>query len=85
MHKTPAKLGDIFGQVYDDHRLKMSDIFKLMFSNPAYVTHVREGDCGFESLFNDYGDHAEFFIVAHEDVMYVIAAGYTYAEIVGVR
>lgn len=79
------KLSDNFEQERGTSSLKMSDIFKLMFSNPACVTHVREGDCGFESLFNDHGDHAEFFIVAHEDVVYVIAAGYTYAEIVGVR
>ena len=85
MYKTSTKLGDIFGQVYDDRRLKMSDIFKLMFNKPECTTRVREGDDGFEALFNDYGDHTEFFIVSHEDDVYVIAGGYTYAEIVGVR
>ena len=79
------KLSDIFEQERNTSRLKMSDIVKLMFSTPACVTHVREGDCGFEALFNDYGKHMEFFTVAHEDDVYVIAAGYTYAEIVGVR
>lgn len=79
------ELSDNFEQERGTSSLKMSDIFKLMFSNPACVTHVRCFDRGFESLFNDYGDHAEFFMVAHEDVVYVIAASYTYAEIVGVR
>ena len=79
------KLSDNFEQERVTSRLKMSDIFKLMFSTPACVTHVREGDRGFEDLFNDYGDHPEFFIVAHEDDVYVIAGGYTYAEIVVVR
>lgn len=79
------ELSDYFEQERGTSSLKMSDIFKLMFSNPACVTHVREGDCGFESLFNDYGDHAEFFKLAHEDVVYVIAAGYAYAKIVDVR
>ena len=79
------KLSDNFEQERGTSSLKMSDIFKLMFSNPECTTRVREGDLGYEDLFNAYGDHAEFFIVAHEDVVYVIAAGYTYAEIVGVR
>ena len=85
MNKTSTKLGDNFEQERGTSRLKMSDIFKLMFNKPECTTRVREGDDGFEALFNDYGDHAEFFIVAHEDDVYVIAAGYTYAEIVGVR
>ena len=79
------KLSDIFEQERNTPRLKMSDIFKLMFSTPACVPHVREGDCGFEALFNDYEEHTEFFIVVHEEDVYIIAAGYTYAEIVGVR
>lgn len=79
------KLSDNFDQERDTFSLKMSDIFKLMFSAPECVTRVREGDRGFEALFNDYGNHAEFFMVAHEDIVYVIAAGYTYAELVDVR
>ena len=78
-------LSDNFEQERGTSSLKMSDIFKLMFSNPACVTHVRYFDRGFESLFNDYGDHAEFFMVAHEDVVYVVAGGYSYAKIVDVR
>ena len=65
--------------------LKMSDIFKLISSNPACVTHVREGDREFESLFSEYGAHTEFFIVEYEDDVYVIAGGYTYADVVDVH
>ena len=79
------KLSDNFEQERYTSRLKMSDIFKLMFNKPECTTRVREGDRGFEDLFNDYGDHPEFFIVVHEEDVYVIASGYTYAEIVGVR
>ena len=85
MYKTSTKLGDIFVHVYDDRRLKMSDIFKLMFNKPECTTLVREGDRGFENLICDYGEHKEFFIVVHEEDVYIIASGYTYAEIVGVR
>ena len=65
--------------------LKISDLFKLMFSNPACVTHVREGDREFESLFSEYGAHTEFFILHHEGDVYVIAGGYTYADVVDVH
>ena len=65
--------------------LKIFDVIKTMSSNPACVTHVREGDCGFEDLFNAYGAHTEFFILHHEGDVYVVASGYTYAEVVSVR
>ena len=65
--------------------LKMSDIFKLMSSNPACVTHVREGDAGYEDLFDAYGDHTQFSLVEYEDDVYVIASCYTYADVVDVR
>ena len=85
MHKSSTKLGDIFGQVYDDQRLKMSDIFMLMINKPASASRVREGDDGYEDLRSHYGDHMEFYIVAHGDDTYVVGCGITYAEIVGVR
>lgn len=85
MHKSSTKLGDIFGQVCDDQRLKMSDIFMLMINKPASASRVREGDCGYEDLRSHYGDHMEFYIVVHGDDTYVVGCGATYAEIVDVR
>ena len=79
------KLSDNFEQERDTTSLKMSDIFKLMFNKPECTTRVREGDSGFDSLVCDFGEHPEFFIVAHEGDVYIIASGYTYAEIVVVR
>ena len=76
---------DILEQKRNTPSLKISDLFKLMFSNPACVTHVREGDREFESLFSEYGAHTEFFIVEYEDDVYVIAGGYTYADVVDVH
>ena len=78
-------MSDIFEQKRNSPSLKVSDIFKLISSNPACVTHVREGDRGFENLFSEYGAHTEFFIVEHEGDVYVIAGGYTYADVVDVR
>lgn len=85
MHKCSTKLGDIFGQVFDDQRLKMSDIFMLMINKPASASRVREGDHGYEDLRSHYGDHMEFYIVVHGDDTYVVGCGATYAEIVGVQ
>ena len=79
------KLSDNFEQERDTFSLKMSDIFKLMFNKPECTRVVREGDSGFDSLVCDFGEHPEFFIVTHVSAVYIIAAGYTYAEVVLVR
>ena len=76
---------DNFEQKRNGPSLKISDLFKLMFSNPACVTHVREGDREFESLFSEYGAHTEFFMVEYDGDVYVIAGGYTYADVVDVH
>ena len=85
MPKCSTKLGDIFGQVYNDQRLKMSDIFMLMINKPASASRVREGDYGYEDLRSYYGDHMEFYIVVHGDDVYTVGCGATYAEIVDVQ
>ena len=69
--------------MYDN--LKIFDVIKTMSSNPACVTHVREGDCGFEDLFNAYGEHKQFSLAEYEGDVYVIASGYTYVEVIDVR
>ena len=71
--------------MYDDQRLKMSDIFMLMISKPASTSRVREGDHGYEDLRSYYGDHMEFYVVVHGDDAYVVGCGATYAEIVDVQ
>ena len=76
---------DNFEQERDTISLKMSDIFKLMFNKPECTTRVREGDSGFDSLVSDFGEHPEFFIVSHVHLVYIIAAGWTYAEVVHVQ
>ena len=76
---------DNFEQKRNGPSLKISDLFKLMFSNPACVTHVREGDAGYEDLFDAYGDHTVFSLVEYEGDVYVIASCYTYADVVDVR
>lgn len=78
-------LGDIFGHVYETQRPKIADIIALMVSGSARVARVRNGDHGFEDLSNTYEGHMEFFIVNHNDSVYVIGAGFTYAEVVDVK
>ena len=56
----------------------MSDIFKLMFSTPACVTHE-------DDVYVIASGYTEFFIVVHEEDVYVVAGGYAYAKIVDVR
>ena len=75
---------DIFEQEHNTPS-KIFNIFKIMYSNPACVTHISEGDRGFESFFSEFGEHADFFIVSYEGDEYVIACSYTYAEVVSVR
>lgn len=85
MIKYSEKLGDIFGQVYETKRPKMSDIFALVASGCASATLVRKGDYGFDDLNNVYEGHMEFFIVIHNDDVYVIGMGFNYAEIIDVK
>ena len=80
-----TRLGDIFGQVYETQRPKIADVIALMVSGAARVARVRKGDHGFEDLCNAYEGHMEFFIVNHKDNVYVIGAGFTYAEVIDVR
>ena len=80
-----VKLGDIFVQVYETKRPKMSDIFALVASGCASATLVRKGDYGFDDLNNVYDGHLEFFIVNHKDDVYVIGMGINYAEILEVK
>ena len=85
MIKYSEKLGDIFGQVYETKRPKMADIFALVASGCASATRVRKGDYGFDDLNNVYEGHMEFFIIIHNDDVYVVGMGFNYAEIIDVK
>ena len=56
-----------------------------MVSGAARVARVCKGDRGFDDLSNAYEGHMEFFIVNHRDDVYVIGAGFKYAEVIDVR
>ena len=56
-----------------------------MVSGAARVARVRKGDPGFDDLCNTYEGHMEFFIVNHMDTVFIIGAGFTYAEVIDVR
>ena len=85
MIKYSGKLGDIFGQVYETNRPKMADIFALVSSGRARASRVRKGDHGFDDLNNAYEGHMEFFIINHNDDVYVVGMGFNYAEIIDVK
>ena len=83
--QSSTGLGDIFGQAYEVQRPKIADVIDLMVSGAARVARVRKGDPGFDDLCNTYEGHMEFFIVNHMDTVFIIGAGFTYAEVVDVR
>ena len=40
---------------------------------------------GFDDLNNNYEGHMEFFIINHNDDVYVVGMGFNYAEIIDVK
>ena len=79
------KISNVFAQVYETQRPKIADVIALMVSGAARVARVRKGDPGFDDLCNTYEGHMEFFIVNHMDTVFIIGAGFTYAEVIDVR
>ena len=56
-----------------------------MTSGCASASRVRKGDYGFDDLNNNYEGHMEFFVINHNDDVYVVGMGFNYAEIIDVK